>query len=87
MSTTYYQPIGNTILVESVPVSTTIAVPGGIVGSGKYTIIALGDGPKVPTNLEKGDVVILSDMGALPIADTNYSLVNAETVLAVIITK
>ena len=84
MSTTY-QPLGNTILVESVPVSTTIAIPGGIPGSGRYTVIAIGDGEKVPFNLKEGDVVIISDMGAVPVTNTNYSIVNVESVLAIVI--
>ena len=84
MSTTY-EPIGNTILVEAILPSTTIAIPGGfdLPEGGRYKIIALGDGDKISMALSKGDTVILSAFQAVKIKDTNYSIVPSESVLAI----
>ena len=81
-----YQPIGNTILLEEIAVSTTIAVPGGFMlgdSTGKFKVVAVGDGDKVPKAIQLGDTVIVAMGGnIIPIKDTKLSLVNAETILA-----
>jgi hypothetical protein len=85
MSTTY-EPIGNTILVEAILPSTTIAIPGGydLSEGGKYKVVAVGDGDEIPS-IDIGETVILSPTACgVKIKDTNLSIVPAESVLAVV---
>ena len=85
MSTTY-EPIGNTVLVEAILPSTTIAIPGGYDMSegGQYKVVAVGDGDEVP-NIGVGETVILAPTtAAVKIKDTNYSIVPSECVLAIV---
>jgi co-chaperonin GroES (HSP10) len=81
-----YQPIGNTLLLEEIAVSTTIAVPGGFMmgdSTGKFKVAAVGDGDKIPKAIQPGDTAIVSmGSGVIPIKDTKLYLVNAEQVLA-----
>jgi co-chaperonin GroES (HSP10) len=89
MSTTY-EPIGNTVLVEAILPSTSIAIPSGydVSEGGKYRIVALGDGPDVPQALDVDNIVILSPTAAeVKIKDTNYSIVPSESVLAIVYEK
>ena len=82
MSTTY-EPIGNTVLVEPVLPSTTLAIPGGCeLEAANYKIIALGTGKDIPLMLSVGDVVVLSGGNMVRIKDSQYQLVAADTILA-----
>ena len=82
MSTTY-EPIGNTVLVEPVLPSTTLAIPGGYeLEAANYKIIALGTGKDIPPMLSVGDVVVLSGGNMVRIKDSQYQLVAADTILA-----
>lgn len=75
------QPIGNTLLVEAVKISTTLQLPS-TVDAEKYVILAVGDGDKIPKTIKVGDTVILQDSySGVPIKDTNYKLINSELVL------
>lgn len=75
-------PIGNTLLVEAVAISTTLALPGTIEAD-RYTVVAVGDGDKVPKTIKVGDTVILQEnFMAVPVKNTNYKLVNSDLVLA-----
>ena len=77
-----YEPIGNTVLVEAVAIKTSIQLPDSI-QSDKYTVVALGNGDKVPKELSVGDVVILSPgFGMVPVKNTNYVITNADNILA-----
>jgi co-chaperonin GroES (HSP10) len=83
MSTTY-EPIGNTVLVETILPSTTIAIPGGydISEGGKYKIVAVGERVRAG-RFSVGDVVIVtSPMGMTKIKDTNYYLTPSDNIIA-----
>lgn len=78
---TQYEPIGNTVLVEAIPVSTTIQLPDRI-QSERYTVVKKGNGKEVP-DIEVGDTVILTPGAArVHIKGTQYSIIRAEEVLA-----
>ncbi len=83
---TPYQPIGNTIIVEEIPVSKTITVPSGFVfGTSKCTVVALGDGDKVPASIHVGDTVIVSDNGLSLVLEGKQRLVDAESISAKVV--
>ena len=75
-----YEPIGNTLLVEAIDISTTIAIPGSVQPE-RYTIVARGSGTKIPKELKTGDTIIISGY-VTPIKDTKYGIATADSVLA-----
>lgn len=78
---TNYEPIGRTVLVEAVAVSSTIQLPESVEAE-RYTVVAVGTGKDMP-NLKKGDSVILAPgAGLVPIKNTKYSIVNADYIMA-----
>jgi len=79
-----YQPIGNTVIVETIPISNTIVTPDGGVsfGATKCTVVAIGDGDKIPKQLIVGDIVIVSDGLSAEIPGSKQRIVNAESIMA-----
>ena len=82
MSTTY-EPIGNTVLLETISPSTTIAIPGGFESEGgQYKVVAVGERVRAG-KFSIGDVVIVaSTMAMTRIKDTNYYLTLSENIIA-----
>ena len=83
MSTTY-EPIGNTVLVETILPSTTIAIPGGfeLPEGGQYKVVAVGERVRAG-RFSIGDIVIVaSTMGMTKIKDTNYYLTPSDNIIA-----
>jgi co-chaperonin GroES (HSP10) len=83
MNTTY-EPIGNTVLLETILPSTTIAIPGGFELSegGQYKVVEVGY--RVREGIfSVGDIVIVaSSMGMTKIKDTNYYLTPSDNIIA-----
>lgn len=78
---TNIEPIGRTVLVEAVVVSSTIQLPSSVEAD-RYTVVAVGTGKDIP-NIKKGDTVILAPGVVLvPIKDTKFSLTSVDNVLA-----
>ena len=76
-----YQPLGNTVIIESIQPSSTIQLPGTYIPD-TFTVIAIGDGTEIPNDLSVGDTVIInSGDNLIKIKDTNYSIINAESIL------
>ena len=79
---TKYEPIGHTVLIEAVNVSTTLQLPESV-RPDQYTVVARGNGKLVPKGLKPGDLVILNPGSSLvSIKNTNYSITNADNILA-----